>query len=108
VVALEPPAPPLVARLAEDGDPVVLAVPAAPPALGPVQHLLQRDDGHGLRVGMRAEHGGEQLMRRLARRAGHRGEAGAGPGLGAVLQPAAGRVVGERVSGRGALLVVQQ
>ncbi len=108
VVPLEPPTPSLVAgRVTEDDHPVVVAVPTPTPALGPVEDLLQRDDRHRLCVRGRAQRRGEQPMRGLARGWVKVGEAHARPGMRAVLDPPPHRVVGERVPGKLALLVVE-
>ena len=82
-------------RFAEDDDPVVVAVPATPPALGPVQHLLQRHDAGRLREGVGTECAGQQLVRRLAPGRVEVGEADPGAGLRPVLDPPAGPVVVE-------------
>ena len=86
-MALEAPRPAVVAGRAEDDHLVVLAVPAALPALPPVEHLLEGDHGHRLGVRRRAQRGGEQPVGGLAGVHAHVGEQQAGPGLGAVLEP---------------------
>ena len=109
VVPLEPPRPRRLARgVAEDADPVVVAVPAPPPLLFPVKHLLQRDDAHRLGVGVLAQPGGQQPVRGLARGLVQLGQAHAGAPPRPVLQPPPRRVVGERPGRQRPLLVAER
>jgi hypothetical protein len=108
MMSLEPPPPGVIGRgIAEDINPVVPAVPPELPAFLAVEHLLQGDDGHGLRVGMPAEPGSEQPVRGLAGGDGKPGQAGAWALAVPVFQPAPGSIVFERPYRQGPLLVVK-
>ena len=82
-------------------------LPAPLPLLLAVEHLLEGDDAHGLGVRVLAEPGGEQPVRRLPGRRGQLGQARAGTVPRPVLQPAPGRLVGERPGRERALFLVQ-
>jgi hypothetical protein len=82
-------------------------VPAALPPLLGVEHLLEGDDAHGLGVRVLAEAGGEQPVRGFRGGRGQPGQARAGTVPRPVLEPAPGRVVGERPGRERALVLVQ-
>jgi len=107
VVSLEAPRPRFIAvRVAEDAHPAVTTVPAPAPPLPPVEHLLQRDDRHGLGVGVLAQCGGQQPVGGLARGDGEVRDARAGTLPRPVFQPPPGGVVGERPLSEQALRAV--